>query len=541
VARARPLVLCSSPAPASDARVCSEDSLHDRLSSGQQKAAADHIFPVALALFVLAGPPVRREDPACPGVPAGSHRAVVGGSLLPREWRQHAGGCSHRPAPAGGPLRLGPPAAPLSYVFCCWTVRTGCRAAPALSVLLRFAGMLIQRFFPPSVRRPLQLDAKDKEIQQLKEELKAAKEYSQVCEDESVELRRKVFEMSKEMNKLKKDLEQLTRAADKKKPADLTPMPTPAPSTGLTSTSRKRSTRKTMGDTVMLEASASGEGSDSAPSGGDHDMSSTAPRRSARRAGRPPSTVGLDLEAAAPVPKRKASARAAAASTEREERPAPASSKKKRMADAASTASSADSESDKVEARPDIRAERAVGETRQVTGCAGGMGEHPDPPSEEDQEAAEPPATAGEQMQLLDILAEASLQLQAGWIPRMKALKRLRLLFTTPGLLKCNRGDFVQKMLQSLVVQSADARSQIVRETCSLITEILPFLEGHYDDVAKILLPQLWKLTYVSLRPVHLLHKRCAPSTCSTSVEHLVCNPLPPQCCRWATRACRCW
>ena len=348
---------------------------------------------------------------------------------------------------------------------------------------------------PHFFQQHAQLDAKDKEIARLKDELKAAREYSQVCEDESVELRRKVFQMTKEMSKLKKDLEQLANFTNKKQPSDVTPLPTPAATPALTSTARKRSTRKTFCDAAMIESSASGDGSDSATSAGDHDMGSTALRRSARRAGRPPSTAGLNDEVA-PVPKRKASARSTAPSVECEERPAPVSSKKKRVDASNFVTSVADSEGDKAVETADIPVERVVGERRQVTGCAGGMGEHPDP-TEEDQ-VDEPPVSASEQMQLLDILAEASLQQQAGWLPRMKALKRLKLLLATPGLLKCDRDCFVQKLLPSLVVQTSDARSQIVRETCGLITEILPFLEDYFEDLAKIVMPQLWKLTYVS-------------------------------------------
>lgn len=348
-------------------------------------------------------------------------------------------------------------------------------------------------FLPHRTSQLVQIDAKDKEIERLKDELKAAREYSQVCEDESVELRRKVFQMTKEMSKLKKDLEHMASCTNKKQQADITPLPTPAP----TSTSRKRSTRKTLCDTMMMESSASGDGSDSAPSGGDHDIGNKALRRSARRAGRPPSTGGL-MDGVAPVPKRKASARAAAASVEREERPAPISSKKKRVGAANFATSSADSEGDKVVETLDARAQRVAEERRHGAESAAGMSELPDP--QEDQEA-DPPATAVEQMQLLDVLAEASLQQQAGWLPRMKALKHLKLLMTTPGLLQCDRDAFVKKMLPSLVVQTSDARSQVVRETCGLIAEVLPFLQDYHEDVAKILIPQLWKLTYVSQIP----------------------------------------
>ena len=70
--------------------------------------------------------------------------------------------------------------------------------------------------------------------------------------------------------------------------------------------------------------------------------------------------------------------------------------------------------------------------------------------------------------------------------------------FTGSGL-KCDKGAFVDKMLPALLVQISDARSQIVREACGLISDIMPFLTNYHADVASILLPQLWKLTYVSV------------------------------------------
>jgi hypothetical protein len=48
-------------------------------------------------------------------------------------------------------------------------------------------------------------------------------------------------------------------------------------------------------------------------------------------------------------------------------------------------------------------------------------------------------------------------------------------------------------------MQTSDARSQIVREACGLVISILPFLADFSEDVARVLLPQLWKLAYVSL------------------------------------------
>ena len=347
----------------------------------------------------------------------------------------------------------------------------------------------------------LQLDAKDTEIQRLHDELQASKDYSQVCEDESVELRRQLFDMTKQMKKLNKELERLSveRATqpEQKKSA-------PA--------SRKRSGRKTTGDSAKATETEtlSDAGSDSANSGGDHSMEdANAPRRSARRAGLRPEA--LSMAAVEAKPKRKASARTATASPD-SERPAPASSKKKRVdaERAAATVSSevmvcgissADSEGDKELPKPVVREERALGESRQVTGGAGGMGEHPDPLTEEEQAPAAPPATESMQRELLNVLGEANLQLQAGWLPRMRALQQLKMLLTTPGMLKCDEAAYVEEMMRALVVQTSDARSQIVREACGLITDIMPFLAGYHCQVANILLPQLWKLSYVSNPP----------------------------------------
>jgi hypothetical protein len=57
------------------------------------------------------------------------------------------------------------------------------------------------------------------------------------------------------------------------------------------------------------------------------------------------------------------------------------------------------------------------------------------------------------------------------------------LLSTRAGLLKCDEEAYVASLLPALVVQCADARSQIVRESCSLITAILPVLGRHPDMV----------------------------------------------------------
>ena len=343
----------------------------------------------------------------------------------------------------------------------------------------------------------LQPDAKDAEIQRLQEELKAAKEYSQVCEDESVELRRQLFDMTKQFKKLSKELERLSVAqasqqqAAAETPAQVAPAPAPA--------SRKKASRRTIcvaSTSSDAGMSTSDGGSDSSPSsGGDHSMEEgSGLRRSARL--RPPSAARAADDSGAAVSKRKASARASTAAAEGEGRPAPGS-KKKRVAPVSNRGAEATGAPAEQEAAPKAKAvareERVVGEARQVAG-----GEHPEHPIEEEHAASSPPATAGEQMKLLDVLVEANLQLQEGWLPRMRALKQLKMLLASPGDLKCEEKAFVDKMLPALVVQVSDLRSQVVREACDTITVLLPALSNYYEDVARVLLPQLWKLTHVS-------------------------------------------
>ena len=342
-----------------------------------------------------------------------------------------------------------------------------------------------------------QPDAKDAEIQRLQEELKAAKEYSQVCEDESVELRRQLFDMTKQFKKLTKELERLSSAQASQQQAAAEALaqaaPAPAPASRKKASRRTISVASTCSDASM---STSDGGSDSSPSlGGDHSMEEgSGLRRSARL--RPPSAaLAVDASDAA-VSKRKASARASTAAAEGEGRPAPGS-KKKRVAPVSNRgeeAAGAPAEQDAVP-KAVAREERVVGEARQV---AASGGEHPERPIEEEHAASAPPATAGEQMKLLDVLVEANLQLQEGWLPRMRALKQLKMLLASPGHLKCEEKAFVDKMLPALVVQVSDLRSQIVREACDTITALLPTLSNYYENVARLLLPQLWKLTHVS-------------------------------------------
>ena len=58
---------------------------------------------------------------------------------------------------------------------------------------------------------------------------------------------------------------------------------------------------------------------------------------------------------------------------------------------------------------------------------------------EDEQLTAQAPVSESEQLKLLAVLAEANLQLQAGWLPRMRALKQLRALLTEPGEFTCSR------------------------------------------------------------------------------------------------------
>ena len=276
------------------------------------------------------------------------------------------------------------------------------------------------------------MEANIVEIQRLQDELKAAKEYSQVCEDESVELRRQLFDMSKEMKRLNKELERLSaaRPANQKSAVPATPISGQAAAPS----SRKRSARKTSrigAETSDVTATASdSSGSESGPSsGGDHNMDDARLRRSARL--RPSSSSMPDDSSAATVPKRKASARAAAASVESDDRPAPGSKKKRVTVSKTASAGKKDVEVELQAEQPTVvaRDERQLGGSRPVLNGAGGMGEHPDPVSEDELPPA-PPATAQDQMELLDVLAEGNLQLQAGWLPRMRALQQLKVLLT---------------------------------------------------------------------------------------------------------------
>ncbi len=348
-----------------------------------------------------------------------------------------------------------------------------------------------------SARAP-QLDAKDAEIQRLTEELKAAKEYSQVCEDESVELRRQLFDMTKQFKKLNKELERLSSAQASQEQAGAAP---PASVTPTVPASRNTDSRRSIclaRTSSESHINASDGGSDSCTSsGGDHSMDEgSALRRSARL--RPSSAAHAVDASTAAVSKRKAPARASTVAAEGDGRLAPGS-KKKRVTPGNTRSSEAVNAS--VEQVIEVvvsavaREDRVVGQARQVVGRGG---ENPEQPTEEEQAPSSPPVTADEQMKLLDVLIEANLQLQEGWLPRMRALKQLKTLLTSPGHLKCEEKAFVDKMLPALVVQVSDARSQIVREACDIITAVLPTLNKYYADVARVLLPQMWKLTYVS-------------------------------------------
>jgi hypothetical protein len=342
-----------------------------------------------------------------------------------------------------------------------------------------------------------QLDAKDEEIQRLQEELKAAQEYSRVCEDESVELRRQLFDMTKQFKKLNKELERLSAArASQAQPAAALPASV-APTDPA---SRKTASCRT----ICLASSethvnTSDGGSDSCTSsGGDHSMDEgSALRRSARL--RPSSAAHAVDASAAAVSKRKASARASTVAAEGEGRLAPGSKKKRIEPD---NSRSLEAVNASVEQVVEVVVPAAVAREDRVVGQAGQVegrgGENPGQPTEEEQAPSSPLVTAGEQMKLLDVLIEANLQLQEGWLPRMRALKQLKTLLTSPGHLKCEEQAFVDKMLPALVVQVSDARSQIVREACDTITALLPTLNKYYADVARVLLPQMWKLTYVS-------------------------------------------
>ena len=189
-----------------------------------------------------------------------------------------------------------------------------------LPVLTVFC-MLVACLLPHALCK---MDAKDLEIQRLKEELQAAKDYSQICEDEGVELRRQLFDMTKEMKKLYKELECLKTQRS-------------VPAHALVAASRKRTSRKSE-EVVMAESGSSSDcGSACSPAaGGDHNMdASSAPRRSTRRAGLRPAHAGLED---ATVPKKRSLTRKdvrpsinSLSNAESEGRLSPDSSKKKKV------------------------------------------------------------------------------------------------------------------------------------------------------------------------------------------------------------------
>lgn len=376
-------------------------------------------------------------------------------------------------------------------------------------------------------------------------------------QDESVALRRQLFEMDKQVKKLNKEVERLTseNSCLNQQAAESAVFQLPSAAADRSRSTRKKTTSSV--DMVMADVgNASSDGCDeSVLSSGDHHMMQdskvTQPslRRSARRAG---AKTALSMQ---PLPKRKASTRAAASKSverdgEEHKHEAPSnSSKKKRVADSSTmSASSADEnlESDahssqckrKESAMPKAVAvapvqDRAIGVSRHMSGGSGVMDEHPDPV--EEQVPAGPPATAREQLQLLDLLAEANLQVQAGWQPRMRAIQQLKTLLTEPGKLLIEEQIFVSKMLPAMVVQLADLRSQVVRETCSSITAMLPVLVRYSREVATMLLPQLWKLTYVTIKAMSEAANQCLLSIatvlpidlCVASVTDAIADPHP--------------
>jgi len=280
-----------------------------------------------------------------------------------------------------------------AYFVCLFAV------LPILTVFCMLAACLLPHAL-------CKMDAKDLEIQRLKEELQAAKDYSQICEDEGVELRRQLFEMTKEMKKLNKELDCLKTQRS-------------VPAHALVAASRKRTSRKSEEVVVAESGSSSDGGSACSPAaGGDHNMdASSAPRRSTRRAGLRPAHAGLEDAA---VPKKRSLTRKdvrpsvnTLSNAESEGRLSPDSSKKKKVAEkeehmlTSSEQRSSESEcaqQNVVLLRVDkshistLGVERAVGETRHVSGGAGGMGEHPD--ELEQQAPATAPCTAEEQMQV---------------------------------------------------------------------------------------------------------------------------------------------
>jgi hypothetical protein len=143
---------------------------------------------------------------------------------------------------------------------------------------------------------------------------------------------------------------------------------------------------------------------------------SSAPRRSTRRAGLRPAHTGLED---ATVPKKRPLTRKdvrpsinSLSNAESDGRLSPDSSKKKKVAEKQNMLTSSEQCSSESECAQQnvvllqvdkshistLGVERAVGETRHVSGGAGGMGEHPD--ELEQLAPATAPCTAEEQMQV---------------------------------------------------------------------------------------------------------------------------------------------
>ncbi|EKX36546.1 hypothetical protein GUITHDRAFT_117327 [Guillardia theta CCMP2712] len=100
------------------------------------------------------------------------------------------------------------------------------------------------------------------------------------------------------------------------------------------------------------------------------------------------------------------------------------------------------------------------------------------------------PQSANEQLLLLEGLKDHG----AVWDERVNMMKTIGEMLEK-GMLQADETKFLEKLCEYLAVQ-------IVRESCTLINRLLPFLGDKLANGAKFLLPALLKLTYVSIKVI---------------------------------------
>jgi len=123
--------------------------------------------------------------------------------------------------------------------------------------------------------------------------------------------------------------------------------------------------------------------------------------------------------------------------------------------------------------------------------------ESPPPASEENVQGDGLPKTASEQLLLLEGLKDHT----AAWDERVNWMKMIGDVLEK-GKVEGDETKYLDKLCEYLAVQVSDARSQIVRESCSLINRLLPVLGDKLAIGTKYLLPALLKLTYVSIKVI---------------------------------------